>query len=261
MAKAMRKVRVASNPQRRRTAKKSSRPNAATRKGSHKHHTMSKSKKKNKAARSHQKAASNPRRRRSRNPSETFGSMKDIVTSAVAGLGSAVATSQVPQLLLTTGNTGAMGYAANIGTGIVATILAKMFGGPVAARAAMVGSGVIVLDRILTEQFSSIGPYLQLSGLGDATAAHRMGTIRDGYFLHPTMNDANGNMIIPDPVTQAALAAVLAKYPQLAAPAAAAVSQGGHNMGAAVPPQYRRTAAGRPVISSRFQSRFSQSLN
>jgi hypothetical protein len=257
MAKTMKKVRVASNANRTHSKKKAK----AARKGSHSHMA-----KKNKTNNPHHKARShkstNPHhKKRSRNPSETFGSAKDIATSAVYGLGTAVLTAQVPQLLLQANNTGIGGYAANAGTAIAAVVLAKMFGGPVAARAAMVGGSVIILDRILTEQFSQIGPYLQLSGLGDATAVRRMGTIRDGSFLHPTMNDANGNMIVPDPVTQAALAAVLAKYPQLAAPAAVAVATGGAGMGAAMPSNYRRQAGARPMVSARFQSRFNHALN
>jgi hypothetical protein len=266
MAKALKKVRVASNPHRK-PAKKS-RPNAAPKKGSHKHH-MAKNKKRNKAASHRRKpnpmmgAAKHHKRRKSRNPMNLgIGSAKEIVVSAIAGLGSAVATVQLPQLILQANNTGWMGYLANIGTGIAATLLAAGFAGPTAGKAAMVGAAVIVLDRILTEQFSSIGPYLQLSGVGDATQHHRMGTIRDGYFLHPTMQDGSGNMIVPDPVTQAAIAAVLAKYPQIAAPMAQAMQTGG-SMGvhAVNPSSLRRHTASGQLLSSRFQSRFNQSLN
>lgn len=263
MAKAMKKVRIASNPHRKPVSK--SRPNAAPKKGSHAH--MTKNKKKNKAASHHKK--SNPmmsghhkKHRAQRNPGG-LGTIKDVLVSAVAGLGSAVATIQIPQLVLGTNNTSWMGYAANIASGIAATMTASGFAGPVAGRAAMVGAGVAVLDRILTEQFSAIGPYLQLSGVGDATAVHRMGTIRDGYYLHPTMQDGSGNMIVPDPVTAAAIAAVLAKYPQIAQPMAAAVSgqPSGRGMGAVNPSDLRRHTASGQLLSSRFQSRFNQSLN
>ncbi len=262
MAKAMKKVRVASNPHRK-PAKKS-RPSAAPKKGSHKHYMAKHKKHSNKAASHHKK---NPafhakhKRRNRRNP-VGLGSAKELLISAVAGLGSAVATVQLPQLILQANNTGWMGYLANIGTGIAATLLAGSFAGPTAGKAAMVGAAVIVLDRILTEQFSAIGPYLQLSGVGDATQ-HHMGTIRDGYFLHPTMIDGTGNMIVPDPVTQAAIAAVLAKYPQIAAPMAQAVAQGpgGPSMHAVNPSALRRHTASGQLLSSRFQSRFNQALN
>lgn len=261
MAKALKKVKVASNPHRKPAAKKS-KPNKG-RKGSHQH--MAHNKKK--TGGHHKKAAAhNPHHKKRpthHNPMNLgIGSAKEIVVSGVAGLASAVATKQIPQLILGANNTGAWGYVAEAGTGIAATLLAAGFAGPTAGKAAMVGAAVILLDRVLTEQFSAIGPYLQLSGVGDATAMHKMGTIRDGYYLHPTMLDASGNMIVPDPVTQAAIAAVLAKYPQIAAPLAQAVQQnGGGRVGAVNPSALRRHAASGQLLSSRFQGRFNQSLN
>ncbi len=259
MAKALKKVRVASNPHRKPASKK--RPNA--KKGSHTHH-MAKNKKKNKAASHHKKGnpATHHRWRAKRNPSLSgiIGSPKEILISAVAGTAGFVASSQIPQLILQANNTGPMGYAANAATGVAITLAAGAFAGPVAGRAAMVGSLVMLVDRLITENLSSIGPYLTISGVGDATATHRMGTIRDGYYLHPTMVDGQGNMIVPDPVTQAAIAAVLAKYPQIAAPLAQAVQTGG-KMGAVNPSGLRRHTASGQLLSSRFQSRFNQALN
>lgn len=255
MAKAMKKVRVASNP--RRSARKSSRPNAASKR---RNTGMAKHRKSNRAANTHRRnrkhntSSPHHRRRRSRNPGD-FGNAKDIVVSGVAGLASAVATSQIPQLVLNEKNTGWMGYGANIATAVAATLIAGKMAGPKAANAAMVGGAVIVLDRFLTEQVSSIGPYIKLSGVGDATAA-RMGTIRDGYFLHPTIVDANGNMIVPRPVTDASVAAMLAQYPQIAAPPAPAKT-----MGAVNPSALRRHTASGQLLSSRFQGRFNQALN
>lgn len=257
MAKAAKKVRVASNPQRK--PAKNSRPRKAARKGSHSHMTKNKKRK----ASNPKRKRPNPQthhRRRKHNPS-FLGSGKDIMVSAVAGLASAVATSQLPQLILSTNNTGWMGYLANIGTAVAATVLANSVAGPSAGKAAMVGGAVIVLDRFLTENVSAIGPYITLSGVGDATAA-RMGTIRDGYYLHPTMVDGSGNMIVPEPVTDAAVAAVLAKYPQIAAPLNAAMQQNGKKtMGAVNPSALRRHTASGQLLSSRFQGRFNTALN
>ena len=254
MAKAVKKVRVASNPQRKRAT--NSRPRKAARKGSHAH--MTKNKKASNPKRRRPTAKKNPHRKRRRNPS-MLGSGKEIMVSAVAGLASAVATRQIPQLILGANNTSYMGYGANIATAIAATLLANSFAGPAAGKAAMVGGAVIVLDRFLTEQVSALGPYISLSGVGDASAA-RMGTIRDGYYLHPTMIDGNGNMIVPEPVTDAAVAAVLAKYPQIAAPLAQAMTGGG-KVGAINPSALRRHTASGQLLSSRFQGRFNQSLN
>lgn len=222
---------------------------------------MTKNHRKHKAAsnphRSHSKSMNPQRRRRKSNPGD-FGSGKDIAISAVAGLASAVLTSQIPQLVLGTNNTSWTGYGANIVTAALTTFLAGKFVGAKAANAAMVGGAVIVLDRFLTEQVSSIGPYIQLSGVGDPTAA-RMGTIRNGYFLHPTMVDGNGNMIIPSPVTDASVAAVLQQYPQIAMPPAPGPASS--KVGAVNPSSLRRHAASGQMLSSRFQGRFNQSQN
>jgi len=264
MAKAVKSVRVASNPHSRSGARKSSRSHAAPRKGNHKH--MAKKKRKSAASNPHRHSAHNKavkhyRRRRS-NPKGDFGSAKDIAVSAVAGLASAVATSQIPQMVLGTNNTGWTGYGANIVTAAVATFIAGKMAGPRAASAAMVGGAVIVLDRFLTEQVSALGPYISLAGVGDATAA-RMGTIRTGYFLHPTMTDGNGNMIVPQPVIDAATGAIVAQYPQIAAPPVAAAMNSGKtsSMHAVNPSGLRRHTASGQLLSSRFQGRFNQALN
>lgn len=267
MATIPKKVRVAANPKRSNRPAHSSRPtNAAPRKGN-------KMKNHKKAANAkmpnrHKKnTAANPHRRKNRRRSnpEMFGaSTGDLVMSSVAGLANAVLTKQLPQLLFESGNTGIEGYAMNLVTALAGAWAAGKFAGPKAGMGAMVGGMVILLDRILTEQFSSIGSYLSLSGVGDATAVTRMGTVRDGYYLHPTMVDGNSNMIVPDPVTQAAMSAVLAKYPQLAAPMATAVTTGaggGGSMHAVNPSSLRKHVASGQLLSSRFQGRFNQSLN
>jgi hypothetical protein len=263
MATIPKKVRVAANPKRKNRPAHSSRPtNAAPRKGN----TMAKHKKAANKMKSHKKnAAHNPHRknRRNRRNPEMFGaSSSDLLVSSVAGLANAVLTKQLPQLIFATGNTGVEGYAMNLATALAGAWAAGKFAGPKAGMGAMVGGMVILLDRILTEQFSSIGPYLALSGVGDATAATHMGTVRDGYYLHPTNVDGHGNMVVPDPVTQAALAAVLQKYPQLAVPVAAAVTTGnGSAMHAVAPSSLRKHVASGQLLSSRFQGRFNQSLN
>jgi hypothetical protein len=259
MATLVKKVRTASNPRR----SKSSRPTAAPRKGS----KMAKAKtKKNGTKKAAKRKNPSPvsglrKKNRRRNPSgitAILGSPKDIMVTGVAGLISAVATRQLPQLLLTTANTGIEGYAANLVTALLATWGAGMFAGPKAAWGALTGGMVILLDRVLTEQVSPIGPYLALSGVGDATAMSNMGTIRQGYYTHPGLVDASGNLIAPQPYSDAAVAAVVARYPQLAAPIMAA-TQG--KMGAVNPSSLRRHVASGQLLSSRFQGRFNQAQN
>lgn len=246
MAKVRKQVRVASNPQRH--AKKA---NSGKKSGG-------------------RRRKSNPisgHRRRRRNPTfgGAIGSPKELVTSAVAGLAAAVATRQLPQLILTTNNTGWQGYAANAVTALACTWAASAFLGPTAAKAALVGGSVILLDRVLTEQVSPIGQYLSLSGVGDATAMTKLGTVRDGWFLHPTMVDGNNQMVIPDPVTAAAVNAVMQKFPGISQQQAMnVIAQGGGapatlaRMGAVNPDVMRRHAASGQLLSSRFAGRFQQ---
>lgn len=199
------------------------------------------------------------RRKQNRNPgiSEVIGRPSDLVTTGVAALGSAVATKQLPQLVLKTGNTGWQGYLANLVTAGLATWAAGTFFGSKAAAGALAGGAVIVLDRVLTDQFSSLGPYLALSGVGDATSYGKLGTIRDGYYFHPSLVDHNGALMTPQPALDAAVAAVVNAYPQIAEPMAAAVNGGG-KMGAVNPSALRPHMANGMVLSSRFQGRFNR---
>jgi hypothetical protein len=246
---ALKKFTVASNPHR-----TSSRP-PATRKGN----KMAKSPKKKKAngGAHHRKAAKkNPTRRRKSNPSP-IGNVKELVTGGVAGLVSAVATRQLPQMVLGTANAGMEGYAANIVTAAVATWLASKFGGPAAGRGALIGGSVIVLDRVLSDNVSPISSYLSLSGVGDHAAYSKLGTIRSGFFTHPGLQNPDGSMYVPDPYTAAAVQAVVTAYPQLAAPIAAATAGGGR-VGAVRPSALRTHTANGMMLSSRFQGRFNQ---
>ena len=256
MASILKKARVASNPTRHRS---SSRP-PAKRKGKKNMATKTKKKKANGGKKSYRKSSKNPmhaRRRRKSNPSlaGTIGSPKELIIGGVAGLASAVATRQLPQLILTTSNTGIEGYAANAVTALVATWIAGAFGGPAAGRGAAIGGAVILLDRVLSDNVSPIASYLSLSGVGDHTAYSKLGTIRQGYFTHPGLQNPDGSLYVPDPYSDAAVAAVLAKYPQLAAPIQAAVAT---RMGAVNPSALRRHTANGMLLSSRFQGRFNQ---
>jgi len=258
MAHTTQEFRVAKNP-----GSKSSRP-PARKKGSS-HMAKAGTKKTNTKSGGHRKApnpAMHHKKKRKPNPSglaATIGSPKDILTGGVAGLVSAIATRQLPQMLLSTANTGVEGYAANAVTALAMTWLAGTFAGPAAGRGALIGGSVILLDRVLSEQVSPISSYLALSGVGDAAAYSKLGTIRTGYFSHPNIQNPDGSMYVPDPVTDAAVAAVVAKYPQIAAPLQEAMGGGGgRRMGAVNPSSLRRHTANGMVLSSRFQGRFNQ---
>lgn len=258
MAHSARHFNVASNPQR--SGGTGSRPPAGKKRSN-----MAKAaakKKPNGGAKKHRKAH-NPMkagRRKHRNPSglaATIGSPKDLVTGGVAGLVSAIATRQLPQMILNEKNTGVEGYAANVVTALVATWAAGAFMGPAAGRGALIGGMVIVLDRVLSEQVSPIASYLSLSGVGDANAYSKLGTVRQGYYTHPNLQNPDGTMYVPDPITDAAVNAVVSKYPQLAQPMAQAMNAG-PRMGAVNPSSLRRHTANGMLLSSRFQGRFNQ---
>jgi hypothetical protein len=262
MAVAKKRFAVASNPRHR---EKSSRPHAAPKKGNT-HMAKSGRPKKNKAARK-PSGTKNPfmtHRRKKRNPSgigAIIGSPKNVLEMGVAGLASAVATRQLPQMVLSTNNTGATGYFANAVTALGMTFLAGSVAGPSAGTGAFVGGLVILLDRILTEQVSPIGQYLTLSGVGDATAMTKLGTVRDGFYFHPNLVNSDGSLYIPDPITQAAVQAVVAKYPGITQPQALQMvtqAGGGGRVGAVNPDVMRRHTASGQLLSSRFQGRFQQ---
>lgn len=249
MAHMKRKINIAANPH------SSRRPNAATRKKGQ-HMAKPAKKAKNKAAgytkKKNRKPNPTKRRRGHRNPSGLagiIGSPKDLITGGFAGLVSAVATRQLPQMILGAGNTGVEGYAANFLTTIAATWLAGSFAGPAAGKGALLGGTVIVLDRVLSEQVSPIAPYLSLSGVGDPSAYSKLGTIRTGYYAHPSLQNPDGSYYVPQPFIDQSVQAAMARMP---VPVSAA------NMGAVNPSALRRHSASGMVLSSRFQGRFNQ---
>ncbi|HWF11621.1 MAG TPA: hypothetical protein VG297_24305, partial [Bryobacteraceae bacterium] len=160
---------------------------------------------------------SNPSRRKSRkgtrNPQILGRSPKSLFIQILTALIAGAATKQLPQELMAASNTGWKGYLANLATGGAATLGAHALLGPDEAFAAALGSGVVILDRVLTENFSPIGNYLALTGLGDATAARQLGGVGDGYFIQPTIYDANGNPVIPHQITDMAVQRFLALQP------------------------------------------------
>lgn len=243
---------------------RSSNPAFAAKKGSQ----MAKHKKANHAANGGSRKKSNPfkkkyqellaRRRKQRNPSglaDTLGRPSEIVEVGVTALATAVAVKQLPQMVLGAENEGGMGYAANGFVTLAAAWAAGAFIGKTAALGAIAGGAVIILDRVLTDKFSELGPVLSLSGVGDATSYGKLGTIRDGYYFHPDLRDNMGNLITPQPVLDASLANVVAAYPQLAAPVAQAT---GGRMGAARPSALRPHVANGVLMSSRFAGRINR---
>jgi hypothetical protein len=139
---------------------------------------------------------------RRRNPSFARKPM-DLAKSGITALLGLVATRQIPQMLLSTKNAGWLGYASNLGVAALAGALVSRFYNKDAGKLVFIGGSVYTVSRILTEQFSPIGKYFSLTGVGDAQAAG-LGVIRDGYFPVPVVRDDNGNPMIPRAIVEAA---------------------------------------------------------
>lgn len=133
----------------------------------------------------------------------------DLAKSGLTALLGLVATRQIPQMLLATKNAGWLGYASNLGVAALAGALVSRFYNKDAGKLVFIGGSVYTVSRILTEQFSPIGKYFSLTGVGDAQAAG-LGVIRDGYFPVPVVQDANGNAMIPRAIIDAARPAPIA---------------------------------------------------
>lgn len=142
------------------------------------------------------------RAKRRSNPSIARGPLGLAKSGAIALLG-LVATRQIPQLALQTRNTGLIGYAANFATAALTGALAGRFWNREAGKLIFIGGSLYTVSRIITEQFSPVGKYFALSGVGDAQAAS-LGVIKDGYFPVPVVLDQAGQPIIPRAIIEAA---------------------------------------------------------
>ena len=179
MAKIQKKTKVASNPKRKPSA---ARKGTATKKNPQK---------------------KNHAHKTSRNPFPALGGLKAVLINIGTGFVSAVATRQLPQMVLNEKNEGVLGYFANAATGLAVTLLANQFISTPAAISAVTGSGVIIADRLITENMSPVGKYLSLSGIGDPAAVSQMrGLVKNGLYVR---TDENGDPIIPKQYTDAAI--------------------------------------------------------
>ncbi len=141
--------------------------------------------------------AHTPKRPRKRNPELSISRPVEVVKSGAVALAGLVATRQLPQLVLGARNTGVVGYASNAAAAAIAAAVAGKFAGKSAASLVLIGGGLYIVNRIMTEHFSPVGKYLSLTGVGDAAAAARLGRVKEAYFPYPVLHDKAGNPIIP----------------------------------------------------------------
>lgn len=156
------------------------------------------------------------RHTRRRNPnfaSKGIGTLKNGFW-ALVGL---VVTRQLPQMLLKEKNTGAMGYAANVAAAFAGGFLIGKFAGADAGGAALIGGGLYTVNRVISENFSPVGKFLSLQGMGDVNA---LGEILSGdrtYFPLPVAYDNNRNPIIPTQIAARPLPVAAATGPGMGA--------------------------------------------
>lgn len=159
-----------------------------------------------------------PKKIRRRNP-EALDMVKEpinVLKFGMVALLGMLATRQVPQWLLKANNTGWKGYLANLATATAGGIGTTKFAGKQNGSAVMIGGGLYLVNRIISEQLSPIGTMLALSGVGDPAASSArpaLGKLQQAYFAHPVRRDKAGNPIIPQEILQAAAAAAAAAAP------------------------------------------------
>lgn len=154
-----------------------------------------------------------------RNPmSESLRSPVDTLRFGLMALLGLVATRQVPQLVLGAKNASWLGYGANLLTAVGTGAAAGKFAGKQAGNAVMVGGGLYLVNRILSEQFTPVGKVLSLAGVGDAQASATLGRIRPGT-VYPPAYDRNGNLKLPQSFVDAMQRRLPAPAAASAAPA------------------------------------------
>lgn len=158
-------------------------------------------------------------RPRRRNPmSESLRTPVDALRFGLMALLGLVATRQVPQLVLGAKNASLLGYGANLITAVATGAAAGKFAGKQAGNAVVVGGGLYLVNRILSEQFTPVGKVLSLAGVGDAQASATLGRIRPGT-VYPPAYDRNGNLKLPQSFVDAMQRRLPAPAAASAAPA------------------------------------------
>ena len=156
-----------------------------------------------------------------RNPNLSSG--KGLLMHGIWGAAGAVGSRVLPQMFLGAGNTGFMGYAANVGTGLVLGWAAKKFVGREAGASVIFGMAIALVLR-LVQDFTPFGQYVTQGNLG---AIGDMGVILPSGFVDPALFTGSGaQRVIPGPMR-----AALAPPPAAATPAAA--PGGGYKRGVA----------------------------
>ena len=119
------------------------------------------------------------RRRTHRNPS--MGDLTGLVTSAVFTVAGAVASKYLTQMVLTTSNTGIMGYLGNLVSAFLLSWAVKAFMKNDKAAGAVLAGGMVQVVLRLINDYTPFGQYTSQLGMGD----YGIGNYMPQNFLTP----------------------------------------------------------------------------
>ena len=149
-----------------------------------------------------------PRRKRGKRNPRGIGSfsLADVGKASLAGVGGALATRSLPQMLLGAKNTGAMGYLANAAVAIGGGYGLAAFMAPLWGMGWIVGGLTATGLRIWSDHISqtSAAALSGLRDLGDLDfSSDGIGYLRDfvntPFPLPTTSENVNGNYVVQDP--------------------------------------------------------------
>jgi len=126
--------------------------------------------------------ANTHRRRARKNPS--MGDITGLLTNAVFTVAGAVATKYATQMVLTTSNTGIMGYVGNLVAAFALSWATKAFMKNDRAASAVLAGGMVQLILRLINDYTPYGQYTSNLGMGDYSAAG-IGNYMPQNFLTP----------------------------------------------------------------------------
>jgi hypothetical protein len=132
------------------------------------------------------------RRRTHRNPS--MGDLTGLVTSAVFTVAGAVGSKYITQMVLTTSNTGIMGYLGNIVSAFLLSWGVKAFMKNDRAAGAVLAGGFVQVVLRLIADYTPFGQYTSNLGMGDYLAQSFLVPQRIAYSPHSAQLIPAGQM-------------------------------------------------------------------
>lgn len=151
-------------------------------------------------------------RRRNPNIGKNVGG---FFRQGIVAILAALATRQLPQIVLAGKNTGIVGYLANTITAMGISAATTKVLGRQDGIAAGIGGAVYTVSRMASENLSPSINALSMAGLGDPAAhvGRGLGTIKDTYMPVPPVWDENGRPYIPREILAAVAERTAAPMP------------------------------------------------